>query len=80
MITDKQPYQKQAMSREYDRRAAINIESLRAGRSAKDIIECFQYPRSLVYAIKKAWDDSEDKEGFTAERKAHRKRSDFRIS
>lgn len=63
------------MSREYDRRAAI-IESLRAGHSAKDIIEWFNYPKTVVYDLKKAWDAAEDKGDFTAERKAHRKRSD----
>ncbi len=63
------------MSREYDRRAAI-IKSLHAGHSAKDIIQGFNYPKTLVYDIKSAWDTAPDKNEFTAERKAHCERSD----
>ena len=63
------------MSHEYNRRAAI-IESLRAGHSAKDIIKWFNYPKTVVYDIKTAWDAATNKDEFTAERKPHRKRSD----
>jgi len=45
-------------SAEYNRRAAI-IESLRAGRSATEIIRFFGYPRSTVYGIMAKYNASE---------------------
>ena len=63
------------MSREYERRAAV-IESFRAGHCAKDIIAWFNYPKTVVYDLKKAWEAADSKEDFTAQRKNHRKRSD----
>lgn len=59
-------------STEYDRRAAI-IEGLRAGRTAREIIEFFQYPKSTVYDVAKAFKDAEEKEegSASATRKRH---------
>ena len=63
------------MSSEYDRRAAV-VESLRAGHSAKEIIEWFKYPKTMVYELAKAYESATEKEIFTPERKAHKKRAD----
>ena len=64
-----------SMSSEYDRRAAV-VESLRAGHKAKDIIEWFKYPKTMVYDLAKAYDSSKEKDFFTPERKCHKKRTD----
>ncbi|XP_018364731.1 PREDICTED: uncharacterized protein LOC108762295, partial [Trachymyrmex cornetzi] len=45
-------------SAEYNRRAAI-IESVRAGRSATEIIRFFGYPRSTVYDVIAKYHESE---------------------
>ncbi|XP_025153568.1 uncharacterized protein LOC109503697 [Harpegnathos saltator] len=61
-------------SAEYNRRAAI-IESVRAGRSATEIIRFFIYPRSAVYDVVAKYNESEkSNEGFaTPARKTHSK-------
>ena len=63
------------MSKELDRRTAI-IEAVRAGRSAKEIISFFNYPKDVVYRLKKEFHSCEDKDSFTSERKTHKRRSD----
>ena len=45
-------------SEEYNGRAAI-IESVRAGRSATEIIRFFGYPRSTVYDVVAKYNESE---------------------
>jgi inhibitor of nuclear factor kappa-B kinase subunit alpha len=57
---------------EYDRRAAI-IEGLRAGRSRQEIIQFFNYPKSTVYDVAKAFNDAEETEdgSGSASRKRH---------
>ncbi|CAK9829643.1 Transposable element Tcb1 transposase [Anthophora retusa] len=62
-------------SAEYNRRAAI-IESVRAGRSATEIIRFFGYPRSTVYDVVAKYNQSEkSNEGFaTPARKTHSKK------
>ena len=62
------------MSSEYDRRAAVD-ESLHAGHKAKEIIEWFKYPKTMVYNLAKAYEASGDRENFRPERKTHKKRS-----
>ena len=52
-------------SAEYNRRAAI-IESLRAGRSATEIIRFFGYPRSTVYDVVAKYNASEKSEEGSA--------------
>ena len=63
------------MSSEYDRRAAV-LESIRAGHSPKEIVEWFQYPKTMVYDLAKAYAASDEKDNFTPHHKAHKKRSD----
>ena len=62
------------MSSEYDRRAAV-VESLHAGHKAKEIIEWFEYPKTMVYDLAKAYEASDEKENFRPERKTYKKRS-----
>lgn len=61
-------------SEEYNRRAAI-IESVRAGRSATEIISFFGYPRSTVYDVVAKYKESEKSEEglLTPARKVHSK-------
>lgn len=63
------------MSREFERRAAV-LESLRAGRSASEIITFFGYGKSYVYHIRKEYETATNKEEITADRKTHKRRSD----
>ncbi|QQP53749.1 Uncharacterized protein FKW44_006339 [Caligus rogercresseyi] len=58
------------MSSELERRTAI-IVALRCGRSPKEIIDFFKFPKATVYSIAKSFKESEDiEEGFlTPERK-----------
>ena len=63
------------MPSEVERRYAV-IAALRAGRSAREIIDFFGYPRALVYRLKKAYDEADDKEDISGERKSHSRRSD----
>ena len=67
------------MSRELERRAAV-LESLRAGRTASEIISFFGYGKSFVYNIRKDFETAEDKDDVTAERKPHKRRSDSKRS
>ena len=53
------------MSREYERRAAV-IESFRAGHCAKDIIAWFNYPKTVVYDLKKAWEAADHRNEFAS--------------
>ena len=62
------------MSSEYDRQAAV-VESLHAGHKAKEIIERFKYPKTMVFDLAKAYEASDDKENFRPEHKTHKKRS-----
>ena len=63
------------MLQEIAKRHAI-IEALRAGRTAKEIIDFLNYNKDLVYRIKKQFKDCDDPETFTGERKTHKRRSD----
>ena len=67
------------MSRELERQAAV-LESLRAGRTASEIISFFGYGKSFVYNIRKDFETAEDNEDVTAERKPHKRRSDSKRS
>ena len=48
------------------------IKALRAGRTAKEIIDFFNYNKNLVYRIKKQFEACDDPETFTGERKTHK--------
>ena len=63
------------MSQEIMKRYAI-IKALCTGRTAKEIIDFFNYNKDLVYRIKKQFEACDDPETFTGERKAHKRRSD----
>lgn len=63
------------MNDEFERRAAI-VQSLRAGKSPLEIISWFGYKKTQVYALAKQYNESDDKENFTADRSTHSKRSD----
>ena len=52
------------------------IEALRAGRTAKEIIDFFNYNKDLVYRIKKQFEACDDPETFTGEKKTHKQRFD----
>ena len=52
------------------------IEVLRAGRTAKEIIDFFNYNKDLFYRIKKQFEACGDPQTFTEERKTHKRRSD----
>ena len=54
----------------------VIIEALRAGRTAKEIIDFFNYNKDLVYIIKKQFEVCDDPETFNGERKTHKRRSD----
>ena len=47
-------------------------ESLRAGHSAKEIIEWFKYPKTMVYDLAKAYKAWDEKDHFTPDRKVHK--------
>ena len=63
------------MPQEIMKRHAI-IEALRAGRTANQIIDFFNYNKDLVYRIKKKFEACDDPETFTGERKTHKQCSD----
>ena len=63
------------MPEEITKKHAI-IEALRAGRTAKEIIDFFKYNKDLVYRIQKQFEVCDDPETFTGERKTHNRRSD----
>ena len=63
------------MPQEIIKRHAI-IEALCASRTAKEIIDFFNYNKDLVYRIKKQFEACDDPEIFTGERKTHKQRSD----
>ena len=63
------------MPQEILKRHAI-IKALRAGRTAKEIIDFFNYNKDLVYRIKKQFEACDDPETFTGERKTQKRRSD----
>ena len=63
------------MPQEITKRHAI-IEALRANRTAKEIIDFFNYNKDLVYRIKKQFEACNDPETFIGERKTHKRRSD----
>ena len=52
------------------------IKALCTGRTAKEIINFFNYNKDLVYRIKKQFEACDDPETFTGERKTHKQRSD----
>ena len=54
----------------------IVIEALLAGRTAKKIIDFFNYNKDLVYRIKKQFEACDDPKTFTEERKTHKRCSD----
>ena len=55
------------MPQEITKRHAI-IEALCASRTAKEIIDFFNYNKDLVYRIKKQFEACDDPETFTGER------------
>ena len=63
------------MLQKITKRHAI-IEALRAGRTAKEIIDFFNYNKDLVYRMKKQFEACDDPETFTGERKTHKRRYD----
>ena len=63
------------MPQEITKRHAI-IEALCAGRTAKEIIDFFNYNKDLVYRIEKQFEACDDPETFTGERKTHKRYSD----
>ena len=63
------------MPQEITKRHAI-IKALCTGRTAKEIIDFFNYNKDLVYKIKKQFEACNNPETFTGERKAHKRRSD----
>ena len=63
------------MSQKITKRHAI-IEALRAGRTAKEISDFFNYNKDLVYIIKKKFEACDHPETFNGERKIHKRRSD----
>ena len=63
------------MPQEITKRHAI-IETLHAGRTAKEIIDFFNYNKNLVYRMKKQFEACDDPETFTGERKTHKRHSD----
>lgn len=63
------------MPTEIEKRYAI-VAALRAGRSVKEIVDFFGFHRDHVYCIKRKFDEADDKEAFTGERKAHSRRSE----
>ena len=63
------------MPQEINKRHAI-IEALHTSRTAKEIIDFFNYNKDLVYRIKKQFEACDDPETFTGERKTHKRRSD----
>ena len=67
------------MPQEIMKRQAI-IEALRAGRTAKEIIDFFNYNKDLVYRIKKQFEACDDPETFTGERKIHKRPNAIRSS
>ena len=54
----------------------IIIKELHAGRTAKEIIDFFNYNKDLVYRIKKQFEACDDHETFTGERKTDKQHSD----
>ena len=52
------------------------IKALCTGRTAKEIIDFFNYNKDLVYRIKKQFEACDDPETFTGERKTHKRHSD----
>ena len=63
------------MPQEITKRHTI-IEALRARRTAKEIIDFFNYNKDLVYRIKKQFKTCDDPETFIGERKTHKRCSD----
>ena len=63
------------MPQEITKRQAI-IKALHTGRTAKEIIDFFNYNKDLVYRIKKQFEACNDPENFTGERKTHKWHSD----
>lgn len=66
------------MLSEYDKRAAVLV-ALHAGRTAPEIMKFLKLPSSLVYRVKKSFDDgmaAGDPTAVTAHRKQHSRRSD----
>ena len=63
------------MPQEIMKRHAI-IEALCAGRTAKKIINFFNYNKDLIYRINKLFEACDDPETFTGERKTHKQHSD----
>lgn len=50
--------------------------ALRAGRSPREIMDFFGFPKATVYRLKKVFDKADDKGEVTGERKNHSRRSD----
>ena len=63
------------MPQEIRKRHTI-IEALCAGRTAKEIIDFFNYNKDLVYRIKKQFEACDDPETFAGERKTHKQHFD----
>ena len=63
------------MASDYDRRVAV-LESLRAGRTPKEIIKWFGYNKTQVYDLAKRYRETKDKEALNSKRKCHNQRSD----
>ena len=63
------------MSQEITKRHTI-IKALRAGRTAKEIVDFFNYNKDLVYRIKKQFEACDDPETLTGQRKTYKRCSD----
>ena len=63
------------MPQEIKKRHVI-IEALCTSRTAKEIIDFFNYNKDLVYRIKKQFEACDNPKTFTGKRKTHKRRSD----
>lgn len=59
---------------EYERRAAV-VASFRAGKKPAEVMAWFGFKRTMVMDMWRKWKSCDNKDEFTAERQAHKRRS-----
>ena len=60
------------MSSKYNHRTAV-IKSFHTGHEAKEIIEWFKYPKTMVYNLVKTYEALDNKGNFRPEYKTYKK-------
>ena len=59
---------------EYERRATV-VASFRAGKKPAEVMSWFGFKRTMVMDMWRKWKSCDNKDEFTAERQAHKRRS-----